>query len=68
MHLHVHVEIVLIVKDATAFTALITRHGVVAVHARLATRQSIAFAPLIAGKLAGAEVGLTIGTAATHDG
>ena len=68
MHLHVHVEIVLIVKDAMTFTALKTRHGVVvAVHARLATRQSIAFAPLIAGKLAGAEVGLTIGTAATHD-
>jgi hypothetical protein len=65
MGLHVHIQLVLVVENATAFAALISRI-IISANAVLTARRSIAFEPLIAAETAVGAPVATFGAVPPH--
>lgn len=65
MCLHVHIQLVLVVENTTAFAAFISQIAIRA-NAILAARRSVAFVPLIAAEIAFVAPVATFGTVPPH--
>jgi hypothetical protein len=66
MHLHVHVQIILIVKGTVANAALVGRGVADSVDTVSATRPAVAFGPLVLTELAARAILSTVRTMSSH--